>query len=188
MIESFRSAGNRFTPELMIFFLYTGVPRELLNSIPQIVNEVKYCSTFIAYGQPDIDFATKLRSDLIAKGVSCWLYATDRTAGKRTQEEIGREREEAEKMIVLCSVKGLVKDGLLKEIEEQEDKNPDKLIPVSLDNLWKEKGFRVMRADRDLKPFLIERNWVDFIEDSTYEHSFSELLRGLRRQIVGKKG
>ncbi len=181
MIESFRSAGNRFTPELEAFFLGTGVPKELLDSIPKIIGEVKYCPTYIAYGQPDVNFARRLKSDLTTNDVSCWLYDTDKTAGERTWKEIRHEMQRAEKVIVLCSAKALVRDGLLKEIEEQIDRDRDKLIAVSLDDLWKQDGFHVTRGSRNLKPDLMNKNWVDFIHNSTYDHSLNELLKGLRR-------
>jgi len=132
----------------------------------------QYYSCFISYGKPDKDFTEKLISDLEAKGVSCWLYSLDATPGERIWREIGRKRREADKMIVLCSANSLIRDGILKEIEEQIDENPDKIIPISLDNLWKERGFRVMRAFRDLKPFLMDRNYADFSDLSKYETWF----------------
>lgn len=182
LAQSFRDAGNRLTPELETFFLGAGVPKELLAALPRILAEVKYCSCFVCYGEPDLAFADRLVKDLKARGVSCWLYSMDATPGRRTWEEIGRRRREAEKMIVLCSAKALVRDGVLKEIEEQIDEAPDKMVPVSLDGLWQEPGFRVMRGQRDLKPFLLDRNYADFSSEATYEVSMEKLLKGLKRQ------
>jgi len=82
-------------------------------------------------------------------------------------------------MIVLCSAKSLIRDGVLKEIEEQIDEDPDRIVPISLDNLWKESGFSVKRGQRDLKPFLLERNFADFTDKPTYENSSRKLLKGL---------
>lgn len=179
VIASFRGAGNRLTPELETFFLGAGVPKELLDQLPRIVAEVRYGDCFICYGEPDRAFATKLRNDLVARGVSCWLYAADAIPGERTWREIGHKRREAAKMVVLCSAKALVRDGVLKEIEEQIDEEPDKMVPVSLDNLWKERGFRVMRGNRDLKPFLSDdRNYADFA-NLPYEQAVERLLKGL---------
>lgn len=79
-------------------------------------------------------------------------------------------------MVVLCSVAALVRDGVLKEIEEQIDEDPDKMVPISLDNLWKERGFRVMRGDRDLKPLLLDKNYADFAK-LPYEEALAQLLR-----------
>jgi len=191
LIRSFRGAGNRLTPELEAFFRGAGVPHELLEALPRIVAEVKYYSCFIAYGQPDVEFARKVTEELRTRGVSCWLYDMDATVGERTWGEIIEKRRGAEKTVVLCSSKALVRDGVLKEIEEQIDEDPDKLVPVSLDDLWREKGFKVMRADNDLKPELVRRNWADFAgwkkDAERYQKGLEELLRGLRRKRVRRR-
>jgi uncharacterized protein YjbI with pentapeptide repeats len=182
LIMSFRGAGNKLTPDLETFFIGAGVPRELLTELPRIVAEVKYYSCFICYGQPDLDFATRLCDDLERRGVPCWLYDLDKTPGERTWPEISQARREADKMVVICSTAALVRDGALKEIEEQIDEAPDKIVPISRDNLWREPGFRVMRGSRDLGPWLRERNYADFSDESCYEDSLQRLLTALRRK------
>lgn len=178
---SFREAGNRLTDDLEVFLLNAGIPRVLLETLPKILAEVKYCSAFVCYGQPDLNFAEKLVRDLKSRGVSCWLYSLDATPGERTWREITSRRREAEKMVVLCSAKALIRDGVLKEIEEQIDEEPDKIVPISLDDTWKQHGFLVKRAQRDLKPFLLERNYADFSDPSKYNQSLLRLLKGLKR-------
>jgi len=185
LVASYRGAGSKLTPDLRTFFIGAGVPPELLDALPGIVAEVKYYSCFISYGQPDLELATKLDKDLRAKGVSCWTYEMDKTAGERTWQEIGIKRREADKMVLLCSSAALVRDGVLKEIEEQIDENPNKMVPISLDDLWKERGFRVQRGEVDLKPFLMERNYADFA-NKPYEEALEKLLTGLRRPAVKK--
>jgi hypothetical protein len=182
LIASFRGAGNKLTPDLESFFLGAGVPRELLAELPRIVAEVKYYSCFICYGQPDVDFAKRLRGDLAANGVPCWLYDLNATPGERTWQEIGRERRQADKMVVVCSVKALLRDGVLKEIEEQIDEDPDKMVPISRDDIWIQTGFRVVRGSRDLGPFLRDRNYADFSDDSLHDDSLQRLLKALRRK------
>lgn len=92
--------------------------------------------------------------DLKARGVRSWLYDLDATPGEKTWREISIRRREADKMIVLCSAGTLVRNGALREIEEQIDEDADKIVPISLDKIWKDPGFAVKRGDRDLKPFL----------------------------------
>jgi len=181
LIASFRGAGNKLTPDLESFFLGAGVPRELLAELPRIVAEVKYYTCFMSYGRPDVDFAKKLRDDLVTRGVPCWLYDLDATPGERTWPEISQARREADKMVVICSAAALIRDGVLKEIEEQIDEDPDKMVPISRDNLWREPGFRVERG-RDLKPFLSDKNYADFSDESCYEESLQRLLKALRRK------
>ena len=181
LTKSFYGAGGCFTHELELFFLNAGVPKQLLDGLPMILKKIEYCTSFVCYGQPDIGFADWLVKDLKARGAACWLYSLDATPGERTWKEITLRRREAEKMIVLCSAKALVRDGVLKEIEEQIDEDPDKMIPISLDNLWKQPGFLIKRGQRDLKPFLLERNYADFSDNSKYEVSLNRLLKGIKR-------
>ncbi len=180
LMASFRPAGDKPAAELTAFFLGAAVPEELLKEMPRILDGVRSCACFISYGQPDVAFATELRQELGARGVSCWLYDMDKTPGEQTWSEIGVRRREADKMIVLCSAAALVRPGVRKEIEEQIDEDQTKLIPISLDDLWREKGFVVERDGRDLKPFLLGRNYVDFV-NKPHEEALQELLRGLRR-------
>lgn len=102
------------------------------------------------------------------------------TPGKRAWAEIGENRRNAEKVIVLCSLPSLMRDGVKKEIEDQIDEDPEKIIPISLDNDWQAPGFEVRRGTRDVKPFLLERNWADFAK-LPYEEALERLLRALRR-------
>lgn len=187
LITSVRGARGRRWAGLRTFFRSAGVPSELLDVAPAIVAEVKYHTCFVAYGQPDAEFACRLYEDLKARGVSCWLYEMHATPGERTWTEIVRKRREADKVVVLCSADALVRPGVLKEIEEQVDEDPDKIVPISLDDLWKASGFRVMRAERDLKPYLLERNYADFA-NLPYKEALERLLTGLRRETEQKEG
>jgi len=187
LIQSFRGSGNKLTPELETFFRSAGVPKELLDALPGIIAEVKYYSCFISYGEQDYAFADKMCSDLKAKGVSCWLYSKDATPGKRTQSEIVEMRRGAEKMVTFCSAESLTQAGVLKEIEEQIDEDPDKMVPISLDNIWKKDNFLVMRANRNLKPFLLDRNYADFSSAIPYDKALEKLLKGLERKQVKRK-
>lgn len=182
LISTFRNSSNQWTPDLMTFFLGTGIPQEILEGLPKIIGEVKHHSCFIAYGEPDKVFAERLHQEFGDRGISRWVYSMDSTPGERTWQEIIKNRREADKFIVLCSAQGLIRDGVLKEIEEQMDEDQEKIIPVSLDDVWKQPGFRVMRGSRDLKPFLLERNYADFGEGTDYEQQLQRLLRGLERK------
>ena len=182
LVSSFRDAGNRLTSELATFLLNSGLPKDFVETLPKILAEVRYCSSFVCYGSPDLKFAKKLRKGLMAKGVPCWLYSLDAIPGERTWREITSRRREAEKMIVLCSAEALIRDGVLKEIEEQIDEDPDKIVPISLDDTWKQDGFLVKRGQRDLKPFLLQRNYADLSDQSKYNESLLKLLKGLKRK------
>jgi hypothetical protein len=185
LVDTVRGAGNRLTRSLEGFFRGAGVPQELLNVLPKIVSEIKYSPCFISYGQPDLKFAKRLRRDLLARGVSCWLYDADKTVGKLTWGEIEEKLDEYQWMIVLCSLKALIRDGFKKEVDRQIDKNPTKLIPASLDDDWMRNGFKAEWAGRDLKAWLKDRNYVDFA-NKPYEEALEELLMGLTRPTSQK--
>jgi hypothetical protein len=188
LITSFRAAGNKPTPELNTFFRGAGVPKELLDALPGIIAEVKYCSCFICYGEPDRAFAKRLRNDLMARGVSCWLYHEDYTPGELTWSEIREARQKAEKMVVLCSAKSLIRDGVLKEIKDQIKENPDKMVPVSMDNLWRADNFTFKRGSVKSKRFLVERNYADFSGATPYDEALERLLfKGLDRKQVKRR-
>jgi hypothetical protein len=135
---------------------------------------------FISYGQPDKQFAIKLKEELLSRGISCWIYGLDSTPGEITWNEISRKRRESEKMILLCSLRSLIRDGVKKEIEEQIDENENKIISISLDNDWKDAGFEVKRGGNDLKPFLLRRNYADFSRDSEFTASLTHLMKDLK--------
>lgn len=181
IILSFRGANDTFTPEVKKFFKNAGVPTEILEEMPKMIMKVQYLSCFVCYGEPDQEFAESLVTNLRNKGVSCWLYSMDAIPGKRTWREITEKRREADKMVVVCSVRSLVRDGVKKEIEEQVDEDPEKIVPISRDTDWKQEGFVVRRGQKDLKPLLLERNYADFCEKSKYKDSLNRLLKGLRR-------
>jgi len=165
-----------------VFLRGCGVAENLIKVLPQILAEVRYYSSFIAYGEPDKDFAERLYKELSGRAISCWMYAMDQTPGRRTWQEIAEKRRTAERMIVLCSAAALVRDGVKKEIEEQMDEDPEKIIPISLDNLWTQPGFIVKRGERDLKPFLLERNYANFGGNNDFGQALDRLLRALEKR------
>ena len=181
LVSSFRETREGFTDDLRSFFVAAGVPEELLKELPRILGAVRYYSCFICYGQHDVEFAGKLREDLRTSDVQCWLWDKDKTIGQRTQHEIEQKLDQHEKMVVLCSVHSLLADGVRSELYRQWAKDPNKLIPVSLEEGWRHNNYRIECMGVDLKPFLIERNYADFA-NKPYLEALAGLLRSLRRQ------
>jgi uncharacterized protein YjbI with pentapeptide repeats len=180
LILTSRAVGGKFPPEIRTFLLRAGVKKALLDVIPKIAGKAKYFSCFIGYGTPDKKFALKIRNSFDSRGVTSWLYALDAKVGRSTWNEINQKRRESERMIVICSAKSLVRPGVLKEIEAQIDDDPDSIIVVSADNLWKEPGFPVQRNGRDLKGLLLEKNYADFANLS-YKKALDALIDALEK-------
>jgi hypothetical protein len=182
LLASIHGAQNVLTAELTTFFRGAGVLPELLAMLPRIMATVQYDSCFISYGEPDRAIAERLYRDLQARGASCWLYAFDATPGARTRHEFKTKLREADRMVLLCSAQSLVREGVLTELEEVIDDNPEKLVPISTESLWQAPGFRIMRGNRDLGPWLRERNYADFGKDGgAYDEGLRRLLKALKR-------
>jgi len=185
LMTSVRGAGDRL-PEVIAFLHDAGVPQELLDALPAILAKGGHSSCYISYGEPDLRFAKRLHENLRAAGVSCWLREMHMWPEIRTWQCTGWKRREADRMVILCSARSLVRDAVRKEIDNQIDENPDKLMPVSLDDDWKQDGFKAEWIKRDLKPFLVERNCADFAgwgsDAKHYNKGLEELLRGLERE------
>jgi hypothetical protein len=160
--------------------VYRNLRNKLHSFAPEVIDELpRLRSCFISYGGPDLAMAQRLYDDLKRAGVACWFYRVDATAGRRTWEEIVAELRGAEKVLILCSIRGLLQDGVRKEIENQVDESSEKMLLLSLDNDWTHGAYRVDRGGRDLKPVMLERNYVDFA-DLEYEEAFGKLMKALR--------
>ena len=118
-------------------------------------------SCFISYGQPDAKIARRLYDALRNMGIEVWLYEMNSTVGKRIWKEIKEQMRSSGRLLVICSAESLKRDGVLKEIETQVDDEPDKIIPISLDDMWRKPAFRIRRGKFDLKQYLVERTFVD---------------------------
>lgn len=70
---------------------------------------------------------------------------------------------------------------MIYELEERIDEAPEKIIPISLDKTWRKPGFPIIRAGRDLGPWLRERDYADFVKEEKYSASLERLLKALRR-------
>lgn len=181
LTKTYFSESNHLTGEFRIFCTSAGLSSHVYDAVLGALGEVNYFSAFVSYGSPDEEFATRLVGDLRNKGITCWLYCLDSTPGKRTWREISEKRREADKFVVLCSSRSLIRNGVLKELENQIDEDIEKIIPISLDDVWEQPGFLVIRGARNLKPYLLDRNYADFKCEKKFEASFEKLLRGLER-------
>jgi hypothetical protein len=180
LTRSLRIAGKIRPTELITFFRRAGVSQELIEALPGITAKIKYDTCLISYGEPDLIIAGALKESLTSRGVSCWFYDSDKTVGKRVWFEIEEELDKRDRMIVVCSESSLQREAVKKEIDKQIDKNPEKLVPVSVDNEWIKDDFQAKWAGRDLKSWLLDRNYADFA-GKRFEDALEDLLDGLKR-------
>ena len=180
LTKSLRVRGEIRRTELIAFFRRAGVSQELIETLPGIKAKIKYDTCLISYGAPDLIIAGALKESLTARGVSCWFYDSDKTIGKRLWHEIEEQLDKRDRMIVVCSESSLQREAVKKEIDKQIDKNPEKLVPVSVDNEWIKDEFQAKWAGRDLKSWLLDRNYADFAS-KRFEDALEDLLNGLKR-------
>ena len=148
---------------------------------PRVAGETEYCSCFVSHGQRDSDLTQRLCRDLGASGVTCWLHDFDSKPDLASDRQIAGQLSHAEKVVVLCSVHSLVREGLRREIDRLARENPEKILPLSLDDTWRHPGFELRWGSRDLKGLLLDKTCIDFEDVRRYGESFEQLLRALAR-------
>ena len=97
-------------------------------------------SVFLSYGGPDEEKAEALRTDLAKKGVNTWWFPSDAQWGEKIYHEISRNIKIYDRLLLLCSRRSLIRNGVLHELEavferEAEEGGKAILIPVALDEV-----------------------------------------------------
>lgn len=97
-------------------------------------------SVFLSYGGPDQALADRLRAALSANGVKTWYYPVDATPGEAILTHIERELGQFDRMIVCCSRAGIVRDGVLHELEvvlrRERAEGASIVLPVLVDDIF----------------------------------------------------
>ena len=154
---------------------------ELLRSLhsDQLWSAMK--STFISYGGPDENFASRLNADLRRSGVKTFFFPLDAVFGEKLHLTMKRVNE-YERIVLVCSKDSLERPGLQYELEkvlerEAREGGTSRLIPVALDGFL----FDSWRPTRQaLKEELLNRVVADFRSLDMYDEQFDRLLRALQ--------
>ena len=185
LVSTFRGAGNTWTPALETFFLGAGVPRTLLEYLPDLItqNPLQFYSSMISFGSGDAEFADRLYKDLTARNVSCWKYDESPVIGRGVWDNITHAIRNYDKTIVICSRDSLRRGPVQREIEralQKEDQlraqgavDVDVLFPVRLDNYLLDEWEHPRKAD------VVAKHIGDFTNPTFYKKEFSRLLQAL---------
>ncbi len=185
LVQTWRGAGSRWTPELLEFFIGAGVPRTLLEYLPDLIeqNPLQYYSSFISFGAVDAAFTDKLYESLIGRGVSCWKYDESAVMGRGVWDNIGHAIRNYDKLIVICSRDSLGRPGVLREIEralQKEDHlkkqgavDTDVLFPIMLDDYVLNEWEHPRKAD------VVAKDVGDFRDPAKYDKAMERLLHAL---------
>ena len=141
-----------------------------------------YDTIFISYGNPDLEFVEFLRNWLSRRGVVCWSWNIDHTIGADTWKEIVKFRQQSERVLILCSLKSLIRPAVKKEIEDQINEDESKIIPLSLDKDWLNPNFEVRTQTRNIKEYILSKNYADFTDKTKYADSLQKLLNTLKKK------
>ncbi len=194
LVLTLKGAGGQFTAAQRTFFENAGVPRTLLDYLPDLLETepIQFFSCFISYGGEDGEFAQRLYDDLRSRDIRCWKYDVDAIVGREVWGNISRAIVLHEKMIVICSQSSLERPGVLGEIERalqkeeqlkrqqaekgNADMDTDVLVPVRLDDYVLDAWDYPRAADVKKKHIGDFREWQDATK---YEEAFEQLLRAL---------
>ncbi len=119
--------------------LDTNVLRELMQS------------TFISYGGPDGRFAKRLYEGLKTRGVVTFFFPDSATLGARIGDEVFEQIQEHDRVLLVCSRRGLDRPGVVNEIRETFDREARDggatyLLPITLDD-YVFKGWHATQPD-----------------------------------------
>jgi len=124
---------------------------------PEPVN-IKRQSIFLSYGGPDEEIAEALRNDLAKLGVNTWWFPADAQWGAKIHDEINRNIMKYDRLLLLCSRRSLIRNGVLHELEEVFEREAAEggkpiVIPVALDTVLNEQWW-MFEPDRLGEPVI----------------------------------
>jgi len=149
---------------------------------------VKFYSCFISFSTKDEDFASRLRADLMAKGVLCWLATHDMRGGKKIQEQIDHAILLHDRLLLILSEHSIqsnwVKTEIAKARKREERENRTVLFPIRLIDFEKLRSWQYIDPDTGVDIAVEIRGYYipDFSrwnEGAFYQESFERLLRDL---------
>ena len=145
-------------------------------------------STFISYGQPDDPFARKLYESLISRKLTVFYFPETARWGERLSNEVHRQLNSHDRVILICSKDSLDRPGVLNEIQETFDREArdggaDYLLPIALDDyLFDPNGLE------KVQPALAHRIRARIVGDfRNWQSSTTEYDKALNRLIDALK-
>lgn len=81
-----------------------GISRFLIDHLTELADDPRqFYSCFISYSNQDIDFAQKIYSDLVCKGVRCWFAPQNMKFGRKIRGQIDQALGEHDKLLLVLS-------------------------------------------------------------------------------------
>ncbi len=145
------------------------------------ITKSTYYTAFISYSHDDSEFVEKLYLDLLKAGVNTWLDYENLGPGIRSWDEIDKEIENREKLVLVCSsssiVSPYVKDEVTKAFGVEKKRGADIILPIAVDNSIMNASEAWAREIKDSRHIESINDWQD---NDEYSKSFEKMLNELR--------
>lgn len=139
-----------------------------------------YYTAFISYSHDDIEFVEKLYLDLLNTGVNTWRDCENLGLGIRLWDEVDKEIENREKLILVCSSSSIaspwVKDEVTKAFAVEMKRGTDIILPITIDNSIMNTSEAWACKIKNSRYIESINNWHD---DDEYKKLFEKILHGL---------
>src|SRR5260370_27483766 len=139
------------------FLRSAGARYSLIDAIHSL-KSFEYYSCFISYSSKDEEFATRLHTDLVAKGVRCWFAPHDMKTGDKIRTRIDESILGNDKLLLVLSEHSIGSQWVEQEVETALDKERERkqvvLFPIKLENMIRETKTEwpaFMRGTRQIK-------------------------------------
>lgn len=166
--------------------LGAGIPNELIDFIYSMARHpIDFHSCFICYSSRDQEFAERLRSDLLDRGVRCWFAPEALRIGDRFQEKIEEAIRTYDKLLLVLSENSVKSRWVEREVQaafEWEDISKKRvLVPIRVDDAVIETRMAWaadIRRTRHIGEF---GNWRN---NEAYKKAVGRLVRDLKAEAL----
>ena len=191
-IRTIRACVNDLPDMFLLGVGYTNEEIEILRTLYQ--QEIVYYSCFLSHGSNDMEFAERLRADLLSQGVNCWHHRYDLQSGDYWRKQVNAAINQHDKLIVICSKDGLLRANVVEEIlegmEQEQETQTQKLFPIRLDDFIFSQEMEQVITTR--LPLQQRENWIRYVrqhhtpdfsrwkDHEAYQTEFKKLLKDLK--------
>ena len=156
---------------------------------------IQFYSCFLSYAHANDDFASRLRTDLLASNVNCWQDTQDLRGGQKWEDQINVAIKEHDKLLLVCSRQAIYRPQVVREILQAIDAERatghQKLFPIRLDDHILSEEM-MSDARENVRSGTWTENWVHHVrkyqipdfsrwkDHDAYQAALKNLLRDLK--------
>ncbi len=171
------------------FLRGAGVPEPMITLLASLSTPpIDFYSCFLSYSTEDQDFASRLYSDLQARGVRCWFAPQDIRGGLKIHEQIDEAIRLADRVLLILSESSMKSEWVKTEIararERELSERRQVLFPISLVPYDRIRGWSAFDATsgkdsaREIREYFIP-DFSEWKDSDSYSRACSRLLKDL---------